>query len=46
MSMYLHNKLNLPEDWSVTQGVRRRKPKNSQNEPENYFFFGSISGVF
>ena len=40
MSMYLHKKLNLTEDWGVTHtswGVRRRKPKTSQNEPENRF---------
>ena len=41
MSMHVHKKLNLLEYW----GVRRRKPKTSQNEPENRFY-GSISGAF
>ena len=41
MSMHVHKKLNLLEDW----GVRRRKPKTPQNEPENRFY-GSISGAF
>ena len=41
MSMHVHKKLKLLEDW----GVRRRKPKTSQNDPENWFF-GSISGAF
>ena len=39
--MYLHKTFNLAKDW----GVRRRKPKTSQNEPKNQFF-GLISGVF
>ena len=41
ISMHVHKKLTLLEDW----GVRRRKPKTSQNDPENRFF-GSISGAF
>ena len=41
ISMHVHKKLTLLEDW----GVRRRKPKTSQNDPENCFF-GSISGAF
>ena len=41
MIMYLHRTFNLAKDW----GVRKRKHKTSQNEPENQFF-GLISGVF
>ena len=39
--MYLYKIFNLAKDWCV----KRRKPKTSQNEPDNRFF-GSISGVF
>ena len=45
--MYLHKTFNLAKDWGCnSQGVKRRKPKTSQKEPENRFFFCSISGVF
>ena len=30
--MYLHKMFNLADDWGVTQGVKRRKPKTTQNE--------------
>ena len=41
--MYLHKIFNFAKDWGVTHV--RRKPKTSENEPENRFF-GSCSGAF